>query len=281
MGTFDNDDCKNNINEPQENQSNLSGSEDLNKEVSSSESISSNESGELSTNQTLPNVKTTSCNQNESINVSNQSEIQQQLTYHEMQKNMKNEENIEGSEQEPKQGSTEPNQSTNAPKQQRQNKNKPIPPQGFSENQQQLNYQPQQFNYQGNSGKGQFYGYDKKQLPPDLKKIRSLLLAANIMGPVSLLLGGFVLSAIGFICGMVALKNIKKLNIEKGMNGFMYDSLKRSATMSISICAIAFGLNLIAFIVAWPMISQMIQTGDYSSVMSGAPAGSPDSSLWG
>lgn len=116
----------------------------------------------------------------------------------------------------------------------------------------------------------------------ELKSARNYMLVANICGPVSLFIGGMLLAGVGIVFAILAYRkfaNLMKLNSSAGQ---IAKVMKRTATISIIICAIAFVLNAITAYIMFPEIMNIIQTGDYSS-LSSVPGETPSgtTSTWG
>ncbi|MGI6046114.1 MAG: hypothetical protein ACOYCA_04655 [Eggerthellaceae bacterium] len=119
-----------------------------------------------------------------------------------------------------------------------------------------------------------------------LKKSRNLVLAANIIGPVSIIIGGVILSGIGIICALVANSRLKKQENLPGDAGITAQIMRRSNKFGLYICIGAFALNLITAIMFYPMMLEAMQTGDYSNIFGGSSSGSeaasnPQTSTWG
>ena len=61
----------------------------------------------------------------------------------------------------------------------------------------------------------------------------------------------------------------------------MASRLKRSAIVGMAVCAVAFILNAISFYLMWPVVMDMVASGDYAGAMSDAGGGAGSSSTWG
>ena len=128
-----------------------------------------------------------------------------------------------------------------------------------------------------------------------LKSAQTLVTVATIAGPLSLLIGGVVLSGVGVICALMALVKTRRVIAEGVAPGLaVYASrIRRSAVLSAIVCALALTLNAIALASVFPAMIQAIQTGDLSSlyeaydlpqgggVGSGEAAKDPGTSIWG
>ena len=106
----------------------------------------------------------------------------------------------------------------------------------------------------------------------ELKSARSYLRVANIIGPVSLIIGGILASSIGLVFAFIALYKIKRtaasvnLNVQQRQET---ELLFKSAKVSLVICGIAFILNLITFIMSIMVLMQFLQNGDLSELLQG------------
>lgn len=123
----------------------------------------------------------------------------------------------------------------------------------------------------------------------ELKKLKSaqrLSLMATVFGPVSLLIGGMLLSGIGFACAVVSRKRLNALMQSASEAGRLAAKLQRTVVVSIVVCAVAFVLNAISAWLMYPVLVETLSSGDYASILgsAGTDAGSTGSgtgSTWG
>lgn len=127
-----------------------------------------------------------------------------------------------------------------------------------------------------------------------LKSAQTLVTVATIAGPVSLLIGGVLLSTVGLVCAILAAAKVRRVvavGITPGLSVYA-SRIRRSAVLSLFICVLALTLNAIALASVLPAVMQALQTGDLSSLYEaynlpqGGGAGSsdpqkPGSSAWG
>lgn len=113
-----------------------------------------------------------------------------------------------------------------------------------------------------------------------LKRCRTLTMAASIAGPVSLFIGGTMLDIAGIICGVLAYRNLKKLLSQSPTQIVYATSLKRTALVAVIFCGIAMALNISAAISIMPELMQMVESGELSSTLP-APSTNAPSSTWG
>lgn len=116
-----------------------------------------------------------------------------------------------------------------------------------------------------------------------IRKAQNMALAASICGPVSVFVGTVLLSSAGIVCGVIGLRKVKALADRTDEIGAMAQRVKRSCIIAIIISAIATALNIVYLVVLYPMMLEIIETGDYSSLFDGSSAdtGSKHSSTWG
>lgn len=132
-----------------------------------------------------------------------------------------------------------------------------------------------------------------RQHPPikpgyaEVKKVQNLALAASICGPVSVFIGGMLLSGVGIVCGFLGMRRADR--IENGDKEVKEAATRarRSCVVALIVCAVAFALNAAYSFYMYPIIMDAVQTGDLSALMgnaasSGSVAGSGSgSSTWG
>lgn len=110
--------------------------------------------------------------------------------------------------------------------------------------------------------------------------MRQLVSAAKIMALVSLVIGGVILSSASIIVAVVAYRRIlQSSNLDDGMR---LSDLKRSAIAAIVVSVLALALNTAALAVIYPMVIEMLESGDYASLWgSSAPSTGSGGSFWG
>lgn len=121
-----------------------------------------------------------------------------------------------------------------------------------------------------------------------LRTVRSQITAANIMGPVSLVIGGMPLSIAGIVCAALAYRGARNVGEGSSPSAPFAKNFMRSARVSIVICCIALVLNAVSFAMMLPVLMEVLN-GDMSAIMdmSGLDAGitsdgsSGGSSAWG
>lgn len=116
----------------------------------------------------------------------------------------------------------------------------------------------------------------------DLKTSQTLVMVASIAGPVSLFIGGVLLSSVGLICAIIGLRKLSMLSAKQTGVAAMALRFKRSAIIGLVVCAIALILNAISFYLMFPVVLDMVESGDYAGLMSDAGTGAAGTtSTWG
>lgn len=115
----------------------------------------------------------------------------------------------------------------------------------------------------------------------ELKKSQTMVMVASIAGPVSLFIGGVLLSSVGFVCAIVAFRKLKKLIAKHTDVSVLAQRLKRSAIVGMAVCGVAFALNAISFYLMMPVVLEMMESGDYAGAMTDVGSGAAGTSTWG
>lgn len=115
----------------------------------------------------------------------------------------------------------------------------------------------------------------------ELKKSQTMVMVASIAGPVSLFIGGVLLSGVGLVCAIVAFRKLKKLIAKHTDVSVLAQRLKRSAIVGMAVCGVAFVLNAISFYLMMPVVLEMMESGDYTGAMTDVGSGAAGTSTWG
>lgn len=116
----------------------------------------------------------------------------------------------------------------------------------------------------------------------DLKKAQTMVMVASIAGPVSLFVGGVLLSGVGFVCATIAFRKLKTLIAKRTEVSALAQRLKRSATIGMIVCIVAFVLNAISVYLMMPVVLEMMESGNYTGIMADTGTGAIGSnSTWG
>lgn len=121
----------------------------------------------------------------------------------------------------------------------------------------------------------------------ELRSARSLMTASNIMGPVSIFIGGVVLSLAGVICAVISMLKLKRLaSSADAVVSTVAKRLSKAAAVSVSICAVALVVNAISAAIMFPILMDAVESGQMDQILgSGQYAAQPDanqpSEVWG
>lgn len=131
---------------------------------------------------------------------------------------------------------------------------------------------------------------DEQQLKPNAADEIALLSARKqinisyITGPISLILGGMLLGGIGLLLGILAWRKLNTLVQKQSLLAQDAKQLMKSAKIAIIVCAFAMVLNLISFVVVYPEIMEMIDSGQLDYLLGSSTASTGTSSgvsTWG
>ena len=113
----------------------------------------------------------------------------------------------------------------------------------------------------------------------DTKTIQTLASVSLIGGPLSIIIGGVLLSTAALVCGIVAFVMVRKMQgaAEGAQSTAIEQALTRQAIIGIAVSALALVMNVASVIMMLPAIMDAVQTGDYSSLLGGGASGSTDS----
>ena len=115
-----------------------------------------------------------------------------------------------------------------------------------------------------------------------LRSARSQTTFAFIAGPLSLFVGGMLLWTIGVICAFLANRKLHSLAQKTNETASIARGMLKSARTALVICLVAVALNAVSFAIMFPVIEQMLQSGDFASVAGNMSAGTAaGSSTWG
>ena len=131
---------------------------------------------------------------------------------------------------------------------------------------------PRDSNPDQNSAQGP---HDQSDLR-EMNSARTLTTVATIGGPVSLVIGGVALSAVALVCAVLALAKIRSVMAKADSPYRGYATMVRQAAiMGTVISAVALVLNIIGLIAMMPLLMEVIQTGDYSTIFGEGAANLP------
>lgn len=117
----------------------------------------------------------------------------------------------------------------------------------------------------------------------DTKTIQTLASVSLIGGPLSLIIGGVLLSTASLVCGIIALVMVRssKTSFDESISANIQQTLMRQAIIGIAMCALALAVNAISLAMMMPAVFDAVQSGDYSSVFGGGSASGDSASSAG
>ena len=111
---------------------------------------------------------------------------------------------------------------------------------------------------------------------------RSQTTFAFIAGPLSLFVGGMLLGTIGAICAFLAYRKLHSLAQKSNDTASIARGMLKSTRTALIICLVAVTLNAVSFVIMFPVIEQMLQSGDFASIAGNMSAGTAaGTSTWG
>ena len=118
-----------------------------------------------------------------------------------------------------------------------------------------------------------------------LKTAQTLTMVALVCGPVSLIIGGMLLSTVAVVCSIIALVKISHARKDTSVSANLVTRVQRMGIIAIAISGIALILNVISFMLVMPILMNYMETGDLDSLygFTQNPSGSTNqpSSVWG
>ena len=118
-----------------------------------------------------------------------------------------------------------------------------------------------------------------------LASTRKLITFANIAGPVSLIIGGILLSTAGLICSLIARSRITMLKEQPQDRVFSQKVMQaaKPGAIALIICTIALVLNVISLALVMPAVLEASQTGNLTTLFGGGAVNTAGTatSTWG
>ena len=120
-----------------------------------------------------------------------------------------------------------------------------------------------------------------------VRSLRRLTRIAYIVGPISLLLGGVLLSSAGVFCAFAAYLKLKALAAKQALDATMQAALRTSVVRALVLCGIALVLNAVSLYMLYPMMSDYLDSADVSNVSASTVfsgdeiTSEPGSQTWG
>ena len=115
----------------------------------------------------------------------------------------------------------------------------------------------------------------------EFRTAQNFILAASIIGPVSLILASLLFSAIGIVCGYIGFRKLKALEAKHTEISMAAGRMKRSAIFAMAACGVTAALNLVLVWMLFPTFMDMVESGDYGGMLPGGSTGAETNSTWG
>ena len=108
----------------------------------------------------------------------------------------------------------------------------------------------------------------------ELESARRYLIAAEIMAPVSLLIGGTLLSTVAVIFAIIGYLKMKAIGERNDQNPVIGPALRRTGIIAICISGFICLLNIVNLVVMFNILSGAIATGNFDAFQGLWPFGS-------
>ena len=128
--------------------------------------------------------------------------------------------------------------------------------------------------------------HNKEENERKLASTRKLIMFAHIAGPVSLIIGGVLLSTAGLICSLIARSRINVLIRQQPQDQVFTEKVMQVAkpgAIALIICSIALVLNIISLALVMPAVLEAAQTDSLQTLFGGGAINTAGSatSTWG
>lgn len=102
----------------------------------------------------------------------------------------------------------------------------------------------------------------------ELRTIQTLITVALIAGPVSMVIGGVVLSLIAVACAGVALAKARRATAEGSEESAgLLQAMRRQAMVGLGLGVVALAFNAVSLALIMPAVMEAAQTGDLSGLL--------------
>ena len=115
---------------------------------------------------------------------------------------------------------------------------------------------------------------------PELVSASRYLLVAAIAGPLSLLIGGTLLSTIALILAIIGYR--KTFSCKDSLDAASYSSARKFAIGALVVCVLTLIANIAFMIIWYPTILEWVSSGGNGQILGGGGTLGPSgSSTWG
>ena len=100
----------------------------------------------------------------------------------------------------------------------------------------------------------------------ELRTIQTLVTVSIIAGPVSMVIGGVLLSTVALVCALVAFLKARRVADAAGIDANLVRTMRRQAVLGLAIGIVALVLNAVTLAMLMPAI---IEAGDLTPLVDG------------
>ena len=122
-----------------------------------------------------------------------------------------------------------------------------------------VNFDPQAYRQRNENGSDNGQHDDGRV---EFSKVRRFVIVSQVLALVSLLIGGVMLSSASLVVALIGNQRACTLASQNPDN-LTWTALKRSSTIAIILAVGAIALNIIALVVLYPMVVEMLQSGNF------------------
>ena len=106
-----------------------------------------------------------------------------------------------------------------------------------------------------------------------------------VFGPVSILIGGMLLSGAGVVCAIVAYRKLRRIASKGVQASHVAQRLVKSSIVAIVLCGAVFAVNAVSAWIMYPQILEMVQSNGSADFLGGnqpdSGVSSGSESAWG
>lgn len=103
----------------------------------------------------------------------------------------------------------------------------------------------------------------------ELRTIQTLVTVSIIAGPVSMVIGGVLLSTVALVCALVAFLKARRVADTAGIDANLVRTMRRQAVLGLAIGIVALVLNAVTLAMLMPAIIEAVQAGDLTPLVDG------------
>ena len=116
----------------------------------------------------------------------------------------------------------------------------------------------------------------------ELRTIQTLVTVSIIAGPVSMVIGGVLLSTVALVCALVAFLKARRVADAAGIDANLVRTMRRQAVLGLAIGIVALVLNAVTLAMLMPLVDGTAGSGvSPSDGQSGSSDAAGTGSVWG